>query len=154
YHMIFARVSGGSHAARLEAFYGRQAGAYDDFRRRLLHGREEMMNSLEIADGARMLDLGGGTGSNLETLGDRLPRLQSVAIVDLSHSLLQVAEQRIERHGWTNVSTIESDATTYEPEGGPVDLVTFSYSLTMIPDWFKVIDRAHANLKPGGLIGV
>ena len=34
------------------------------------------------------------------------------------------------------------------------DVVTFSYSLTMIPDWFAAIDNALAMLRPGGTIGV
>ncbi len=38
-------------------------------------------------------------------------------------------------------------------EGG-ADVVTFSYSLTMIPDWFAAIDNALRMLKPGGVIGV
>lgn len=154
YHMLRSRSAGGSHAERLEAFYREQAGAYDDFRRRLLHGREEMMLSLELPEGARAVDMGGGTGSNFECLGDRLCRFQDVQIVDLSASLLNVAQERIARNGWSNVRTVLADATTYEPEGGPVDVVTFSYSLTMIPDWFKAIDHAREILKPGGLIGV
>ena len=32
--------------------------------------------------------------------------------------------------------------------------MTFSYSLTMIPDWFAAVDEAHRLLKPGGTIGV
>jgi S-adenosylmethionine-diacylgycerolhomoserine-N-methlytransferase len=154
YRMIFARAGGGSHGDRLEAFYRSQAGAYDDFRRRLLHGRQEMMDALELPENARLLDMGGGTGSNFEYLGDRRLRCQSLTVVDLSPSLLQVAQERIAHHGWHNVRTLLADATTYVPEDGPVDAVTFSYSLTMIPDWFKAIDHAREILKPGGLIGV
>jgi len=33
-------------------------------------------------------------------------------------------------------------------------VVTFSYSLTMIPDWFAAIENALSILKPGGTIGV
>jgi S-adenosylmethionine-diacylgycerolhomoserine-N-methlytransferase len=33
-------------------------------------------------------------------------------------------------------------------------VVTFSYSLTMIPDWFAAIDNARQMLRNGGLIGV
>jgi S-adenosylmethionine-diacylgycerolhomoserine-N-methlytransferase len=33
-------------------------------------------------------------------------------------------------------------------------VVTFSYSLTMIPDWFAALENALAMLKPGGTIGV
>jgi len=74
--------------------------------------------------------------------------------VDLSPSLLKIAQRRIDEHGWTNVETVEADATRYQPPDGPVDVVTFSYSLTMIPDWFAAIDNALAMLKPGGLVGV
>ena len=42
----------------------------------------------------------------------------------------------------------------WQPASGPADVVTFSYSLTMIPDWFAAIENALAMLKPGGLIGV
>jgi S-adenosylmethionine-diacylgycerolhomoserine-N-methlytransferase len=154
YRMIFARAGGTSHGDRLEAFYRTQAGAYDDFRRRLLHGREEMMQALDLPEHARVLDMGGGTGSNFEYLGDRRPHCHSLTIVDLSPSLLKVAQERIERNGWHNVRTVVADATAYQPEDGPVDVVTFSYSLTMIPDWFKAVDHAREILKPGGLIGV
>jgi S-adenosylmethionine-diacylgycerolhomoserine-N-methlytransferase len=154
YHMVFAKGGGESHGARLEAFYRDQADAYDDFRRRLLHGRQQMMQALDLAAGGRLVDMGAGTGSNCEYLSDRLPKLQHVYLLDLSPSLLRVAQQRLARHGWSNVSTVLADATTFEPEGGPVDAVTFSYSLTMIPDWFQAIDQAYRILKPGGLIGV
>jgi S-adenosylmethionine-diacylgycerolhomoserine-N-methlytransferase len=154
YKLAFTRVRGETHGARLEAFYRAQAGDYDAFRRRLLHGREEMTAALEVPDRGRMLDMGGGTGYNAELLGDRLARLESLTIVDLCPSLLATAEERVRRHGWTNVRTVLADATAYEPEGGPVHAVTFSYSLTMIPNWFAALERAHAALKPGGMIGV
>ncbi len=154
WHMAFAKGKGDSHGERLEAFYRQQADAYDDFRRRLLHGRKEMMEALEVHEGARGVDMGGGTGSNFEYLGERRQRFRDVALVDLSPSLLRVADERIRRNGWDNVRTVHADATTYQPEDGPVDVVTFSYSLTMIPDWFRAIDHAHAILKPGGVIGV
>ena len=48
---------------------------------------------------------------------------------------------------------VEADATTFQPAGG-ADVVTFSYSLSMIPDWFAAIENARAMLKPGGAIGV
>src|SRR5262249_44893686 len=80
--------------------------------------------------------------------------LTSAHVVDLCPSLLRAAQERITRKGWANVRAVLADATTYEPEGGPVDVVTFSYSLTMIPDWFGALERALGLLRPGGLIGV
>ncbi len=154
YHMALKPVRGKDHAARLESFYAGQAAGYDDFRKRLLKGRRELWEQIDAPDGGLWVDMGGGTGANLENFGDRLARLRKVLVVDLSPSLLKVARERSEKHGWTNVEAIEADATTFQPSDGPADVVTFSYSLTMIPDWFAAIDNALAMLRPGGLVGV
>jgi S-adenosylmethionine-diacylgycerolhomoserine-N-methlytransferase len=154
YHLTLKPVRGTDHATRMESFYAGQADAYDNFRRRLLPGRQELWDAIYTSEGAVWVDLGGGTGSNLEYFGDRLSHLHRVSVVDLSHSLLEVARQRVQRQGWTNVEIIEADATIFQPAEGPVDVVTFSYSLTMIPDWFAAVDNARQMLKPGGMIGV
>jgi S-adenosylmethionine-diacylgycerolhomoserine-N-methlytransferase len=154
YHLTLAPIRGNSHAERLESFYGPQAAAYDRFREKLLHGRKELFSSIPLAPGARWVDLGGGTAANLEYLGDLLRDLERVFVVDLSASLLAVANQRTIANGWGNVSLIRGDAAHFDPPGGQVDVVTCSYSLTMMPDWFAVVDRAWECLRPGGVIGV
>ena len=105
-------------------------------------------------EGGVWVDLGGGTGANLERLGDRLSQLGKVYVVDLAGSLLEVARRRIADRGWTNVEAVEADATTFIPPEGAADVVTFSYSLTMIPDWFAAVDQAWTMLREGGTIGV
>lgn len=144
---------GNSHAERLNHFYCGQASNYDSFRKRMLHGRAEMMRSIEIPEGGRWIDFGGGTGANFEAIGDEISRLHSVEIVDLCLPLLKIAESRIRSQGWTNVTTRRDDVTSYRPDQ-PVDVVTFSYSLTMIPNWFDAIENAVQVLKPGGQIGI
>src|SRR5262245_16431479 len=91
YHMVFARQRGATHAERLEGFYRGQAEGYDDFRKRLLHGRRELYERLPAPDGGVWIEMGGGTASNLEYLGDRISTLKEVLVVDLSPSLLSVA---------------------------------------------------------------
>ena len=153
YRMAIAPVRGATHAQRLESFYGAQAGGYDDFRRRLLKGRRELINTLNLSPGEIWLDMGAGTGSNLEFLDKRVSDLQQVFLVDLCPSLLAVARKRIEANRWCNVDTIEADATVFKPPCR-ADVITFSYALTMIPDWPKALSNARALLKPGGRIGV
>jgi S-adenosylmethionine-diacylgycerolhomoserine-N-methlytransferase len=80
--------------------------------------------------------------------------LKKVYVVDLSESLLKVAADRFAARGWNNAVATAADATTFRPDEGLADVVTFSYSLTMIPDWFAAIENALAMLKPGGHIGV
>lgn len=154
YHLALRPVRGKDHAERMESFYSGQADAYDDFRKRLLHGREELFQQIDFPQGSVWVDLGGGTGANMEFIADRVPQLSKGYVVDLAGSLLQVAEQRFEKNGWSHVTAVEADATTWQPPDGPVDVVTFSYSLTMIPDWFAAIENAKRMLKPGGKIGV
>ncbi|MGE3541396.1 MAG: class I SAM-dependent methyltransferase [Candidatus Tectimicrobiota bacterium] len=154
YTMLLSPIRGASHAARLESFYRSQAGAYDDFRARLLHGRGALWSSLAVPQGGCWLDMGGGTGANLEYLGERLGQLARFYLVDLTPSLLNMARQRVQQHGWTNIEIVEADASTFTPRHTPVDVVTFSYSLTMMPEWFAALDHAWHLLRPGGMIGV
>ena len=154
YHLVLKPARGADHAERLESFYAGQADSYDGFRKRLLPGREELYQNLPVPEGGIWVDLGGGTGANLELLGPRIETLRKVYLIDLSPSLLTVAERRIQRHGWKNVEAVLADATRFRPPEGAADVVTFSYSLTMVPDWFAALENAVAMLKPGGTIGV
>lgn len=153
FRLTLVPIRGGTHEQRLESFYGSQAADYDRFRERLLHGRQQLYDRLPTPDGGVWVELGGGTGSNIERLGERRARLKQVHIVDLSASLLDVARDRVVSKKWENVAVHHADATTFAlPERA--DVVTFSYSLTMIPDWYLALENAKRLLKPGGLLGV
>ncbi len=154
YHMLAKPVRGDSHAQRMESFYGGQAKDYDDFRKRLLRGREELWQQIPKPKGGIWVDMGGGTGANVEYFGSDIAKLEKIYVVDLSASLLTIASDRFQQQGWTNVEAVEADAIKYCPPEGAAEVVTFSYSLTMIPDWFAAIENAYRMLKPGGLIGV
>lgn len=138
----------GDHAARLEAFYGPQAERYDAFRERLLHGRAELLDRLAPPPGARLVELGAGTGRNIEFLGARRHSVD-ITLVDLCPSLVALARRRAA----PNVRVVEADATRWQPPA-PVDYVLLSYALTMMPEWRGVIENAHAMLAPGGSIAV
>jgi len=163
YHLALRPVRGADHAQRMESFYSGQAEGYDDFRKRLLLGREEVYQKLgenhqSDPSGGHSngvwVDFGGGTGSNLEGIGSNISKFQNVYVVDLASSLLKIVDKRAEKNGWSNVKAVTADATTWTPPEGYADIVTFSYSLTMIPDWFGAIENALRILKPGGKIGV
>ena len=69
-------------------------------------------------------------------------------------SLLEVARAAARPAVGSNVEAVRDDATTFRPAEGEADVVTFSYALTMIPDWYAAVANAKAMLKPGGTIGV
>ncbi|HMO12944.1 MAG TPA: class I SAM-dependent methyltransferase [Pirellulaceae bacterium] len=154
FHMLFKRGKGRTHSERMENFYSAQAKDYDEFRKKLLTGREELWHKLPVPPQGVWVDFGGGTGWNLENLSERIHELKKIYVIDLSTSLLNIARQRFAARGWTNAEAVEADATTYTPPEGFADVVTFSYSLTMIPNWFAAIENAKRILKPGGTIGI
>ena len=151
WRLLRGQPTEGNHAERLQAFYAPQADRYDAFRARLLHGRQELVDRLNLQPGSRVVELGCGTGSSLLRIGDRAGEFSSFDMVDLCPALLEVAQQRVAR--FENIRVIEADATTWQPDQ-PVDCVFMSYALTMIPDWWRVIANVDAMLAPGGRIGV
>jgi S-adenosylmethionine-diacylgycerolhomoserine-N-methlytransferase len=151
WQMLRGRPRVGSAAERLQAFYAPQATRYDVFRDRLLHGRSELIEHLPAPSGGVVIELGGGTGSNVERFGERAPRLQRYVVVDLCSALLAQARLRAQRYH--NVEVIEADVAIFRPQE-PADCVFFSYALTMIDDWRRALANAMDMLKPGGTLGV
>ncbi|KAJ3078551.1 hypothetical protein HDU99_000524 [Rhizoclosmatium hyalinum] len=170
-----------AHQDRLEAFYAGQADIYDDTRSRLLRGRSTMLklcaselskkfpthfNELATRPERRKryawIDVGGGTGYNVELMNQFMPisNFDKVYMVDITPSLCKVAEERFLRLGWTNVSVICMDASkfTIPEEDGPEDLeialMTMSYSLSMIEQFYPVVDGLVNVLSPNGIFGV
>ncbi|KAF2457963.1 hypothetical protein BDY21DRAFT_285297 [Lineolata rhizophorae] len=179
----------------LESFYKTQAAVYDATRARLLHGREDMLGlvaaQLKFKADAGMfkrrpiwVDVGGGTGWNIEQMGRFLsvPEFfRAVYLVDLSPSLCEIAKARFARLGWKNVYVVCEDARAFRledhetfsrtssPASSPTqqifdlekksnsnaaELITLSYALSMIPDYYPVIDSVTNLLSPIGIFGV
>jgi S-adenosylmethionine-diacylgycerolhomoserine-N-methlytransferase len=148
--MLRGQRTGGSQASRLDAFYAPQAGDYDRFRERLLHGRKELVTSLPLPRRARVAEIGAGTGRTAAWFGPRLDDMAQLDLVDLCTPLLDIARQRFA--GRANVRVIRADSCEYVSDE-PLDAIYFSYSLTMIPQWRWTLERALALLAPGGVIG-
>lgn len=81
-----------------------------------------------------------------------LDRFDAIYLVDLCEPLLAVARQRLAK--FDNVHVVKADAAVLELDIGQVDVITMSYSLSMIPPYFKVLDRALDLLKPEGVVSV
>ncbi|KAF7359110.1 S-adenosyl-L-methionine-dependent methyltransferase [Mycena sanguinolenta] len=179
YHCFLRPLqSGNSQKTRLDQaslFYEGQAGIYDATRGGLLRGRHTMLALSashlrilrETAANKRLVwvDIGGGTGHNIEFMDDHFPvsSFDAIYIVDICEPLLQVARDRIAKRGWKNVTVLCQDATVFwlpewldgiDPRGS-VSFVTMSYSITMIPRFHAVLDRVeHVLAHETGLFGV
>ncbi|CAG8572399.1 12315_t:CDS:2, partial [Cetraspora pellucida] len=156
--------------SRLDSFYEDQAEVYDATRGRLLRGRLTMLKltaghlKKQMTNTSRKpiwIDIGGGTGWNVEKMNDFFPieQFDKVFLVDLCAPLCKIAETRFHARGWSNVYVICEDAASFklpeiENDIGKIDLITMSYSLSMIDKFYPVIDRIKKLLCPDGLFGI
>ena len=146
-----------------------KADIYDVTRTRLLHGREDMLAlvaaQLKYKDERGTwsnrrpiwVDIGGGTGWNIEAMQAYLnvpAFFSAIYLVDFSPSLCEVARKRFERLGWTHVKVVCQDARLFSLRNTHSDLITLSYSLSMIPDYYSVVDSIASLLDHSGIIGV
>ena len=158
--MWFGKIDGADHQARLESFYKNQAELYDGYRVRMLHGRVPMMKRLYVESERKgqvvMVDLGGGTGANIEFMADAIAEgwFKRIVVLDLAPSLCDVARKRAAEKWPDVVEVVCGDACNAKekrlPAAGTCDVVTMSYTVVMIPDWKAAIRNALRLLRPGG----
>ncbi len=144
----------GSHSA-LAGYYRLHAGVYDATRWSFLFGREKI---LELAQASvspkRILEVGCGTGRNLESLARRFPSAELTG-VDLSDSMLGKAKQKLTKYGDRIKLVHQAYDKPLSADGQKFDLVLCSYALTMFnPGWEAAIESAGQDLAPGGVMAV
>jgi S-adenosylmethionine-diacylgycerolhomoserine-N-methlytransferase len=143
---------------RMNRMYRRQRHIYDGTRRYYLLGREQLISGLQPDTGADVLEIGCGTGRNLVLAARLYPAAQFFGI-DVSTEMLTSALTAISRGGLTGrIRVAHSDGAAFDPQrlfGIPrFDHVMISYSLSMIPDWNRVLRAAASRLKPGGRLHI
>ena len=143
---------------RMNRMYRRQRHIYDATRRYYLLGRDRLIVNLRPEAGATILEIGCGTGRNLVSAAGLYPEARFFGI-DVSTEMLTSAISSISRHGLENrIRVAHGDATAFDPQ--PLfgiqrfDHVLVSYSLSMIPNWRRVLESAARRLKPGGRLHI
>jgi S-adenosylmethionine-diacylgycerolhomoserine-N-methlytransferase len=138
----------------MNRIYRHQRYIYNLTRKYYLLGRDRLIADIGAWDGARVLEIGCGTGRNLILTARKYPGAVCFG-VDLSTQMLESAARAIARAGLASrVRVAHGDATGFSPEElfgvRQFDRIFISYSLSMIPPWQSVIDKAVSHLAPGG----
>jgi S-adenosylmethionine-diacylgycerolhomoserine-N-methlytransferase len=144
-----------AHAVDLmNRIYRHQRHVYDFTRKYFLLGRDRVIAEMAAHDGARVLEIGCGTGRNLIVAARKYPGARCFGI-DVSTEMLSSATRAISRAGLqARIRVAHADATQFDP--GPLfgvdqfDRIFISYSLSMIPQWQSVVSTAMSHLAPKG----
>lgn len=110
--------------------------------------RQRAVDALRLAKGDRVVEIGCGTGRNFVLLERAVGPGGAIIAVDVSEAMLARARKRAVRHGWANVELVQSDAAAYEYPA-QVDAVLSTYTLVILPEYDRVIEKACRALKEG-----
>ena len=133
------------------ALYYEFAHFYDAFFGRVFYPRiVKVLRSLAIEPGAKVLEIGVGTGLSLEAY----PRTAQVTGIDLAPDMLEKAQERIDRQGLRNVSLEQGDALALRFPDDSFDYVMAFHVVSVVPDAKRLMAEARRVCRPGGRIVV
>ncbi|MCE5288368.1 MAG: methyltransferase domain-containing protein [Nocardiaceae bacterium] len=91
-------------ASGYDRFIAGAAGRAVGFSRRRLRA----VATLDLAPGDCVIDVGCGTGLSFAAIEERIGPHGRLVGIELSPDMLDIARERVRRHGWTNVTLVES----------------------------------------------
>ncbi|MSP39441.1 MAG: methyltransferase domain-containing protein [Deltaproteobacteria bacterium] len=135
-----------AHESKL---YSEFAPIYDRVFGKLFYNRiERVIDDLDIPIGAKVLEVGAGTGTSFPAY----PTHCNVTGVDLAPDMLARARQKIEDHGWSHLRVMEMNALELEFPDNSFDYVMAFHVVTVVPDPVRMIKEAKRVCKPSGKI--
>lgn len=135
-----------AHESRI---YSDFAPLYDKIFGKIFYSRlERVIEGLEIPGGAKVLEVGAGTGTSFPAY----PNHCEVTGIDLAPDMLARARQKIRQNGWSHLKVMEMNALNLEFPENTFDYVMAFHVVTVVPDPIRMIAEAKRVCKPGGKI--
>lgn len=139
------------HRRFLNRYYGGTRHIYDWTRKYFLFGRDAAIDRLLESPWDTLLEVGVGTGRNLDALHNRRPGARYAGL-DASDAMLQHVR---ERYPWVVLAQgFAEDHDLGAVLGAAPERVLFSYSLSMVTDPAAALRNARLALAPGGKVVV
>lgn len=135
-----------AHESKL---YSEFAPLYDKIFGKIFYSRlESVIEDLDIPPGAKVLEVGAGTGTSFPAY----PTHCQVTGIDLAPDMLARAQRKIRENGWTHLTVIEMNALDLDFPDNSFDYVMAFHVVTVVPDPVRMIAEAKRVCKPGGKI--
>ena len=129
--------------------YSDLAGIYDHVFTRVFHRRiDQVVKGLRIPPGAKVLEVGIGTGLSL----DAYPSHADVIGIDLSQDMLDHAAQKMDPRRHAHIELRQGDALNLDFPDESFDFVTSFHVITVVPDPKRMLDEMVRVCRPGGRI--
>ena len=109
-----------------------------------------LLESLRLAGGESVLEIGCGTGAVTLPLADAVGAHGRVVAVDISEPMLGSARQRVEESGLHNVTLLAGDAQVIAFEPAAFDIATSRMGVMFFADPVTAFRNIGGALKPGG----
>ena len=137
------------HSAALEQ-YRRRAGVYDIELALFEPVRRRAVERLALRTGDVVFDLGCGTGLSLPLLQPLLGAKGRIVGIEQSPEMIQLARERVARHGWNNVELIEASVEAARLKAhADAALFHFTHDILREP---LAIDKVLQHLRPGARV--
>ena len=134
------------HQSRL---YSDLSGLYDQvFTRVFLRRIHDVIKGLDIRPGARVLEVGVGTGLSL----DSYPSHCEVTAIDISGSMLAHARRKLDPERHRHVRLRQMDATAMDFADDYFDVVTAFHVVTVVPEPERLVASMTRVCRPDGQV--
>lgn len=135
-----------AHESKL---YSDFAPLYDKVFGKIFYSRlQRVIGSLKIPKGAKVLEVGVGTGTSFPAY----PRHCEVIGIDLAPDMLARARRKIRENRWSHLQVLEMDALNLEFPADSFDYVMAFHVVTVVPDPIRMVQEAKRVCRPGGHI--
>ena len=134
------------HESRI---YSEFAHVYEKIFAPLLKRRiHTVIKSLHIPPGAKVLEVGIGTGLSMAAY----PSHCEVNGIDLATDMLEKAQEKADENGWRHFRLLEMDALKLTLAENAFDYVCSFHVLSVVPDPVRMMREIHRVCKPGGTV--
>ena len=137
----------------LQGVFTRSASNYGRIRYFPIFG-EWLVETAQIPEGAKVLDVACGRGAVLFPAAERVGQSGYVTGIDLAEGMARETEMEIQRRGLTQAEARQMDAENLTFPDSSFDFVLCGFSLQFFPHLEQALSGFRRVLKPGGRIGV